>query len=385
MRPNRYRKPLCRPCLANWLGGRDSNPDKQIQSLPCYRYTTSQRCGKTSKPKYSLWARARIALRKMRIAFVGAGAVGGYFGARMAAAGIDVSFLLRPDSARSLKRHGLRVQSPMGDIEIARPKVTSNASIGSRPDVLFFACKAEHVRAAAEFARPAVNPETQVIPLQNGVDAPQMLEDVLGSGQVFGGLSRIFAERVAPGRIMHMGILPSIAVGERGGGISARVRRVTEFLGGVEGMAIGCSADIWSEMWKKLLMVCSLGSVGAVARAPLGVLLDVPESRALLEATADEIAVVARANGATVEDGFPRQQIARYRNLSRDTTASMHRDLERGDPSELREQLGAARRYGAAMGVPTPTLDTLYGALLPGEMRARGEIDYRNIGPRVAI
>ena len=320
----------------------------------------------------------------MRIGFVGAGAVGGYFGARMAEAGIDVSFLLRPESAQALKRRGLRVQSPLGDLAISRPKVTSDASTGFYPDVLFFACKAEHVSSAAEFARPAVKPQTQVIPLQNGVDAPQTLEEVLGSGQVFGGLSRIFAERVAAGRIMHMGILPSIAVGERRGGLSARVRRVTEFLAGVEGMAIDCSADIWSEMWKKLLMVCSLGAVGAVARAPLGVLLDVPESRALLEATADEIAVVARANGATVENGFARQQIARYRNLSRETTASMHRDLERGDPSELREQLGAARRYGAAMDVPTPTLDALYGALLPGEMRARGEIDYHNVGPRTA-
>ena len=320
----------------------------------------------------------------MRIAFVGAGAVGGYFGARMAAAGIDVSFLLRPDSARELKRRGLRVQSPMGDVEIARPEVTSDASTGSCPDVLFFACKAEHVRGAAEFARPAVKPETQVIPLQNGVDAPQILQEVLGSGHVFGGLSRIFAERVAAGRIIHMGIRPSIAVGERSGGISAPVRRVTEFLADVEGMAIAGSADIWSEMWKKLLMVCSLGSVGAVARAPLGVLLDIPESRALLETAADEIAVVARANGADVEDGFARQQIARYRNLPPETTASMHRDLERGEPSELREQLGAARRYGAAMDVPTPTLDALYGALLPGEMRARGEVDYCNVTRRAA-
>ncbi|MCY4597710.1 MAG: 2-dehydropantoate 2-reductase [Bryobacterales bacterium] len=320
----------------------------------------------------------------MRIAFVGAGAVGGYFGARMAAAGIDVSFLLRPDSARALKRRGLRVQSPLGDVEIARPKVTSDASTGFCPDVLFFACKAEHVRGAAEFARPAVKPETQVISLQNGVDAPQILLDVLGSGCVFGGLSRIFAERVAVGRIMHMGIRPSIAVGERHGGISARARRVTEFLAGVEGMVIDCSADIWSEMWKKLLMVCSLGAVGAVARAPLGVLLDVPEARALLEAAADEIAVVARANGATVEIDFARHQIARYRNLPSETTASMHRDLERGDPSELRDQLGAARRYGAAKDLPTPTLDALYGALLPGEMRARGEIDYSNVARRTA-
>ena len=302
----------------------------------------------------------------------------------MALAGIDVSFLLRPDSARALQRCGLRVRSPMGDVEIPRPNVVSDAASGYCPDVLFFACKAEHVRGAAEFARSAVKAETHVIPLQNGVDAPRILQDVLGSGCVFGGLSRIFAERVSPGRIAHMGLLPSIAIGERSGGISARARRVTEFLAGVDGMVIDCSADIWSDMWKKLLMVCSLGAVGAAARAPLGVLLDVPETRALLEAAANEIAAVARANGATAEEGFAPQQIAKYRNLHPETTASMHRDLERGDPSELREQLGAARRYGAEMNVPTPTLDALYGALLPGELRARDEIEYRDVTLRTA-
>ena len=320
----------------------------------------------------------------MRIVFVGAGAVGGYFGGRMAEAGLEVSFLLRPASAGQLRKRGLRIASPAGDFDWPSPAVIETGTAGAAPDVLFFACKAEHVRQAAESARALVGSETVVVPLQNGVDAPSTLCDVLDPDRVVGGLSRIFAERAAPGRIHHTGLAtPSITCGERGGGASERVGRIVRHLADVPGMAIDESPDIWSEMWKKLVMVCSLGAVGAVARAPLGTLLGVPETRALLESCANEIAGVARAAGASVDGSFATEQIARYENLPPETTASMHRDLERGDASELNEQLGAACRYGRRAGVATPVLDTLRGALAPGELRARGRLDYRNIGPRL--
>lgn len=318
----------------------------------------------------------------MRIAFVGAGAVGGYFGARMAQAGLDVWFILRPDSARELQDRGLRVQSPLGDVEIDRPNVWTLDNPPVTADVAFFACKAEHVRSAAETARPAVGDGTVLVPLQNGVDAPSALSDAFGPERVCGGLSRIFAERSAPGRIVHMGMRPSIAFGEAQGGESARVDQVVSFLSDVGGMKIDASSDIWTDMWKKLLMVCSIGVVGAASRAPLRVLLTVPETRSLLEAAGSEIATVARANGASVDVDYAPQQIARYGGLPPDTTASMHRDLERGDPSELREQLGSILRYGRQKGLRTPVLDALYGALLPGELRARGEIEFSNVEPR---
>ena len=318
----------------------------------------------------------------MRIAFVGAGAVGGYFGARMAQAGLDAWFVLRPASARELRDRGLRVQSPLGDVEIDRPNVWGPGSSLARADVAFFACKAEHVRSAAETARSAVGDSTVLIPLQNGVDAPSVLSDAFGPERVCGGLSRIFAEREAPGRIVHMGMRPSITIGEAQGGESERVSRVVSYLSDVGGMKIDATPDIWTEMWKKLLMVCSIGVVGAASRAPLGILLTVPETRRLLEAAGSEIATVARANGASIDVDYAPLQIARYGGLPPDTTASMHRDLERGDPSELREQLGSIRRYGSQKSLHTPVLDALYGALLPGELRARGEIEFSNVEPR---
>ena len=310
---------------------------------------------------------------------LGAGAVGGYFGARMASADLDVSFLLRAESARSMRVGGLRVHSPQGDLYLPRPDVIEIGSRVPSPDILFFACKAEHVRAAAETARPLVGPSTVAIPLQNGVDAPSALSDVLGAESVLGGLSRIFAERVKPGEILHTGLRPSITCGELAGGLSDRVARVVDALAAVAGMSLDASEDIWTAMWVKLLMVCSVGSVGAVARAPLGVLLGVPETRGLLLTAGEEIAAVGRAHGARIPEDFVSAQVQRYEGLSPETTASMHRDLERGDPSELNEQLGAVRRYGRQLSVATPILDALYGALLPGELRARRKLAYKNV------
>ena len=313
---------------------------------------------------------------------VGAGAVGGYFGARMASAGVDLSFLLREESARIVRAKGLRVRSPQGDVHLPHPDVLVAGSDAPSPDALFFACKVEHVRTAAEAARPLLGPSSVVIPLQNGVDAPEILRNVLGERSVLGGLSRIFAERVAAGEIQHFGLHPSITCGELDGGHSERVARVVNTLADAPGMSIDASDDIWTAMWMKLLMVCSMGAVGAAARAPLGVVLGVPETRGLLLAAGEEIAAVGRARGAQIPDGFVAAQVTRYERLRPETTASMHRDLERGETSELGEQLGAVCRYGRELDVATPVLDALYGALLPGELRARGRLAYESVGLR---
>ena len=313
---------------------------------------------------------------------VGAGAVGGYFGARMASAGVDLSFLLREESARIVRAKGLRVRSPQGDVHLPHPDVLVAGSDAPSPDALFFACKVEHVRTAAEAARPLLGPSSVVIPLQNGVDAPEILRNVLGERSVLGGLSRIFAERVAAGEIQHFGLHPSITCGELDGGHSERVARVVNTLADAPGMSIDASDDIWTAMWMKLLMVCSMGAVGAAARAPLGVVLGVPETRGLLLAAGEEIAAVGRARGAQIPDGFVAAQVTRYERLRPETTASMHRDLERGETSELGEQLGAVCRYGRELDVATPILDALYGALLPGELRARGRLAYESVGLR---
>ncbi len=303
----------------------------------------------------------------------------------MAQAGRDVSFLLRPASARALRSNGLRITSPAGDFFLPEPRVLDGEKPSGGVEILFFACKAEHLKTAAELARPLVGESTVVIPLLNGVEAPDTLCELLRPERVVGGFSRIFAERRSPGNIVHTGLpQPTIIVGERGGGRSARLAKVLRHLFSVEGMAIDESADIWTDLWKKLVAVCTLGVVGAVTRAPAGALFQVPETRDFMVSVADEIASVARAQGAAIAPGFASKQVRQFRRLPYGTTASMHRDLERGEPSELEAQLGAVRRYARESQVMTPVLDTVYAALLPGELRARRRLVYPSVDPRPA-
>lgn len=312
----------------------------------------------------------------MKIVFVGVGAVGGYFGGRMVEHGLDVVFLARPPTARILKDEGLHIGSILGDCSIARPNICDDPANAPPADVLFLAVKAYQVTAAASFAAPAVVENTTVIPLQNGVDAPRAAAEAIDEKLILGGLSRIFSEKTAPGKISHSDLRPSIAFGELRGGISERVERIAAHLEPLTAMDVQVSTDIVTVMWKKLLLVAALGAVGAVTRAPVGVVRSIPSSRMLLQAVIDEIAAVGRANGADLPPAFCSGSIAVYDKLLPETTASMQRDLVRGLPSELEEQIGSVIRYGNSSGVPTPTLDTLHAALLPGEMRARGAIDF---------
>lgn len=315
----------------------------------------------------------------MKIAFVGVGAVGGYFGGRMAEHGLDAVFLARPQTARALREGGLRVESILGDFSIERPNVCADPAAAGPVDVLFLAVKASQVTAAAEFSAPATGKHTTAIPLQNGVDAPRAAAAVLGQERVLGGLSRIFSEKTAPGRIRHSDIRPSIAFGELAGGISERAARIAEHLEPVAAMDAQASADIVTDMWKKLMLVASLGAAGAAARAPVGIVRSVAETRALLQEAAGEIAAVGRAVGADIPADFAERCLFVFDKLIPETTASMHRDLARGVPSELDEQVGAVIRYGRANAVGTPTLDALHAALLPGELRARGEIGFDDV------
>lgn len=315
----------------------------------------------------------------MKIAIVGVGAVGGYFGGRMIEHGLDVTLLARTETARILKRDGLHISSILGDFSVDHPNIADDTGTLEPMDVVFLAVKAYQVAAAAKFASAVVGPDTTVIPLQNGVDAPKAAASILGEEVVIGGLSRIFSERVKTGRIRHSDIRPSIAFGELRGGISERVASIAEHLAPVSTMDAQASEDIVTDMWKKLLMVATLGAAGAVSRAPVGVLRSLDPIRATLLSVAAEIGAVARSQGADVAPEFSANCLNVLEKLTPETTASMHRDIVHGLPSELEEQVGAVIRYGIAAGVGTPVLSTIYGALLPGELRARGKVEFDDL------
>jgi len=312
----------------------------------------------------------------MRIAIVGVGAVGGYFGGRLAEAGHDVIFVARGETLSRLQKHGLEVSSALGDFVIANPRVIADPTEAGPADIVLLAVKAQHVSKAARFLAPLVGPETAVIPLQNGIEAPRLLAEVLGPEHVLGGLCKIFSTRLAPARIKHVGFEPVLIFGELGQGNGERVGRIRSGLESANGMTVVTPDDIEAALWEKFLFVTPLGGVGAVARAPVGVLREVPETRRMLRAAMEEILAIARKHNIALSNDAPDRAFELIDALPAGATASMQRDVIGGEPSELEYQTGTVVRYGEESGVPTPVNSAIYAALLPSELRATGKLAF---------
>jgi 2-dehydropantoate 2-reductase len=310
----------------------------------------------------------------MRIAVLGAGAVGGYFGGRLAEAGEEVVFVARGEHLAALRKHGLRVESLAGDFRIFPAECTDEPAGVGPVDLVILGTKAWQVMDAALAMRPLVGPETTVLPLQNGVEAPDQLASVLGTGSVVGGLCRIMSFLAAPGLIRHVGAEPVLTFGELDGRDTGRCRSLLAVLGSARGMRAELVPNIQVELWRKLQMMAATSAVGASARKPIGLLLALPETRRLLRACMDEVRDVAVARGVELPDEEADRTMAFLDRLPADGVTSLYRDLDAGRPSELEAQLGAVVRLGREAGVDTPVCATLYAALLPSELAARGEL-----------
>ena len=311
----------------------------------------------------------------MRIAVFGTGAVGGYFGGRLAHAGEAVTFIARGEQLRALRERGLRVDSPTGDFVVQPVQATGDPAQVGAVDAVLVGVKAWQVTEAARAMLPLVGPATFVVPLQNGVEAPDQLAAVLGAEHVLGGLCRIVSLVVEPGHVRHAGLEPYVALGELDNRPSQRAERLREAFARA-GVTAEIPPDIRVALWEKFLFIASFSGVGAVTRAPAGVLRALPETRQMLEQAMREILAVARAKGiALPEDSIPRT-MALVENLPPDGTASMQRDILAGRPSELESQNGAVVRLGRDVGVATPLHAFIYHSLLPLELRTRGQVQF---------
>jgi 2-dehydropantoate 2-reductase len=222
--------------------------------------------------------------------------------------------------------------------------------------------------------RPMMGPETFVVPLENGVEAPSQLAQVLGETHVLGGLCRIISALVEPGHIRHAGISPTITFGELDGRRSARAERLRSAFQRAEGVTPELAPDIHAAMWEKFLFIAALSGVGAVTRTPVGVLRALPETRRLLKQTMQEILAVAWARHIALPPASVAQTMAFVDALPASGTSSMQRDVMAGRPSELESQNGAVVRLGSEVGVETPVNGFVYRSLLPQELRARGQL-----------
>src|SRR6478672_374150 len=307
----------------------------------------------------------------MRVTVFGAGAVGAYFGGRLAEVGEDVAFIARGETLRALGERGLRVTSPDGDFTLHPVHASDTPADLGPTDVILLGVKAWQVSDAARAMGPLLGPDTFVVPLQNGVEAPAQLAAVLGPERVLGGLCRILAWIAAPGEIRHEGVEPYIGFGELTGGLSPRVERLQQAFARCRGVTAEGLEDVRAELWRKFLFIASVSGLGAVTRAPIGVLRTRPETRDQLERAMREVLAVARAHGVALPDDAVAETLAFTDTVPAEGTASMQRDIIAGRPSELEAQSGAVVRLGREKGVATPVHEFLYRTLVPLELRAR--------------
>ncbi len=312
----------------------------------------------------------------MRIAVFGTGAVGGYFGGRLAEAGEDVAFVARGEHLAAIRAGGLRVTSIAGDFVIQPAAATDDPSTLGPVDVVLVGVKAWQVADAAEGMRPLIGRDTIVVPLQNGVEAADRLAAALGAEHVLGGLCRIIGYVLAPGHIGHAGAEPYIAFGALTASTGDRAEALRAAFASTRGVVSEIPRDIRAAMWGKFLFIAALSGVGALTRAPVGIIRGQPETRRLLHAALIEIRAVATGHGIALPVDVVEQTLAFVDALPADGTASMQRDIVHGRPSELDAQVGAVVRLGDRVGVDVPLHRIIHAALLPLEREARGELEF---------
>jgi 2-dehydropantoate 2-reductase len=308
----------------------------------------------------------------MRVAVFGAGGVGAYFGARLAEAGAELAVIARGAHLEAIRSQGLRVDSVLGDVRV-EPAIASASTADVGPvDVVLLGVKTWQVPEAMQSLGPLLGPETFVVPLQNGVETVDELAETLGPRYVAGGVCGGFCFIVAPGHVRHVGGVTFIRFGELDGRKSPRIEALRDaFVSARVDAAV--PDDIRVALWEKFLLVVPFGGVGAVTRAPIGVLLT-PPMRDLLTRGMHEIEAIARARGVALAPDVVERTLATLDGVNPAGTSSLQRDIAAGRRSELDEWTGAVVRLGARAGVPTPLHDVLYAALLPQERRARGEL-----------
>lgn len=300
----------------------------------------------------------------MRIAVMGAGAVGGYFGARLQAAGADVAFLARGRHLAAIRQDGLRIESASGELQLTDIVATDDPAAVGPVDVVLFAVKLWDTEAAAAAIRPLIGPRTAVITLQNGVTSLDVLSAALGRQHVVGGVAHIAAQVFAPGIIRHTGTMARLSFGELDGHPSERLT-LFHGLAAKAGFDAILSADILSMIWEKFAFLAPFSGVTALTRQPVGIIRAVPETRALFLDAVAEVVQLAHAKGVALGPDVVERIGGLFDALVPEMKSSMLNDLERGGRLELPWLSGAVARLGAELPMPTPVHRAIAAALAP--------------------
>lgn len=298
----------------------------------------------------------------LRVAVMGSGGVGGYFGARLAQGGCDVSFIARGAHLAALRASGLRVQSARGDVALQPVVATDDPREIGPVDVVLFGVKLWDTESAAERLAPLLGPDSAVLSLQNGVSKDEVLQRVVGARAVLGGVCYIAASIAEPGLIRHGGMMAKLVFGEHEAAASART---TALLAACRDAGIDAelSADIRRAIWEKFVFLVGFSGTTAAVGSAIGPIRSHPRTRAMLLDAMRETVAVARAEGVSLDADYAEQRLAFCDTLPAEMSSSMHHDLQRGGRLELDWLGGEVLRRGRRAGIATPVNQALFDIL----------------------
>lgn len=306
----------------------------------------------------------------MNIAIIGSGGVGGYFGAKLAQAGNSVTFLARGAHLDAMRQKGLKVKSINGDFYLPSVTVVENILEIENPELILVGVKAWQIQEIRDELKKIVQPQTTIIPLQNGVMAYEELCECIGGNHVVGGLCRIISKIDKPGVINHFGVNPNIVLGEMDKTVSERVLQIETLLNN-SGINTRATNKIEVELWKKFISICVSGFL-AVTRSTYGQILEVPEPKNMMKAVMDEIFELSEVLNIGVESDYVEKTMNFFTTMPYNSTSSLARDIWDEKPSELEYQNGTVVKLAKKHGVLVPVNEFIYTSLLLMEKRVRG-------------
>ena len=288
----------------------------------------------------------------MRIVVMGAGGLGGYFGARLCLGGADVHFIARGSHLRALREDGLRIEGPE-PMHVPRVSATDDARSIGAADIVLLCVKLWDTEAALEQIRPLVGEETTVISFQNGVLKDRALEEAFGRKHVMGGVGYVATTIEGPGVIRQTGPMQRLVFGELDGSRSPRGEALLDacLKGGIKAEL---SDDIRREIWQKFVFLVGLSGTTTTIRKTIGPIREHAQTRRFLLDVMREVVAVGRAHGVNLPEDYAEARLKLADDVAYDMTSSMHHDLERGNPLEVRWLAGAVVELGQARNVPTP-------------------------------
>lgn len=298
----------------------------------------------------------------MRITVMGTGGVGGYFGARLAHAGHDVTFVARGRQLAALRESGLRVESPLGDLHIEPVKATDTPSEIDGADLIIFGVKLWDTAAAAESIKPLIAAQTAVVSFQNSVVKDDILRQVLGAEHIIGGVCYIAATIAEPGLISHSGLMQKLVFGEYDGKATPRVTRFRDACAEA-GIDVEVSSHIEQTIWEKFVLLVGLSGTTSMVRTPIGPIRDNLRARAFLYDVMNEVVAVARASGVVLPEDYAQNRLDFIDQVPATMTSSMHHDLERGNRLELAWLSGDVVARGESLGIATPCNRAIFDLL----------------------